>query len=563
MILYLVEITAGIALILYSFIPCLRGGRSAAAGIPRTKKTPAGSVCTGLLLALFLFLITYKADRIPMAYNLDEASAAYDALSLVRYGVDRYLYRNPVYFINFGGGQNALYTYLAALMIRIFGYSIRIIRMPAIILSFVSAVCLVTTIRNEYGDRAAVIAAGLFCCLPFSVMHSRWALESYLLFPMLIISCTALHHAVRTGKVRLFAVSGVLFGLTLYSYAISYAFLPLFLAPYLLYLLWVKKISLKHLFALGIPLFILALPLILLLAVNNGLIGEIRTPYLSVPKLPEYRGGEIGPRYIPGNLIPGKSNIFYRIFFNDRQLYNSIAKFGTLYYVSLPLILLGFIMFLKSAVRSFRQRAASPELMIIILFSAASITTLMLQDINVNRACEIYFPLICFLAAGLHAVCRRPSAGVIAAGVYLILSACFFRYYFTEYPALFGNMYGFASITDLKDALAFTESINTDGNMVYVIGKNQPYISVILALETDPYSFTEKKMTEGLTVTGFDNYRFMRHLHWDGIPEKPVYIFRDIADIPWRMDLTGLESRQFGTVKVYYSPLIYDPLPAE
>jgi len=73
-------------------------------------------------LTVLLFLITaftsvFRLGEIPYGLNVDEAGMAYDAISLVNYGVDRYLKPYPVYFINFGGGQNAMYTYLSALLI--------------------------------------------------------------------------------------------------------------------------------------------------------------------------------------------------------------------------------------------------------------------------------------------------------------------------------------------------------------------------------------------------------------------------------------------------------------
>ena len=54
------------------------------------------------LLSTFTFLLIYKVDEIPIPYHADEAGMAYDAKSLAEYGVDRFLYKNPVYFINFG-----------------------------------------------------------------------------------------------------------------------------------------------------------------------------------------------------------------------------------------------------------------------------------------------------------------------------------------------------------------------------------------------------------------------------------------------------------------------------
>ena len=139
------------------------------------------------LTGLFVFLLTFNLGNIPNGLHVDEAGMAYDALNLSRYGVDRFLYQNPVYFINFGGGQNALYTYLASIVIDILGFSVENIRLPAILLSFISAYCFVSMMKKEKGKLSGVITLFLLVCLPFSIMHSRWGLESYLLFPMIII----------------------------------------------------------------------------------------------------------------------------------------------------------------------------------------------------------------------------------------------------------------------------------------------------------------------------------------------------------------------------------------
>ncbi len=77
-----------------------------------------------ILTAVFAFLLIYRIEDIPLAYNIDEAGMAYDALNIVNYHTDRHLYHFPVYFVSYGDGQSALYTYLAAGLIRLFGYSI-------------------------------------------------------------------------------------------------------------------------------------------------------------------------------------------------------------------------------------------------------------------------------------------------------------------------------------------------------------------------------------------------------------------------------------------------------
>ena len=550
MVGYLIQIVSGIGLIIIA---------NAKAHIFELSKSPLKKQNTfKKILLLFLFLVfacllLYKVEEIPVAYNVDEAGMAYDALSLLNYGVDRYLYHNPVYFINFGGGQNALYTYLAMLSIKAFGYSILSVRLPAVLLSLIAAVCFTLIIQNEYGYDASVISMALFCILPFSIMHSRWALESYLLFPMTIISVCCFYFAIATGKKSLFFLTGVLLGITLYSYAISYIFIPLFLGSVLIYLMLLKKIRLTHIIFLGIPLFFLAIPLLLMVAVNNGLIDEIRTPFLSVPKMLENRYNDIGFQYFFSHFQFNKNNIIYKILFNDQLPYNSIPKFGTLYYISLPIIIYGFVISLKAGIRSFYEKSFSFAFMIVLIFFSALLTSLMVYTINVNRACEIYFPLIFFLCIGLVIIYRNSKPVFILTGcVYCFLFGTFIHYYFTDFSQASMKNFGISSITDLNEALIFAESLEREDKSIYVTGKSEPYISTLLATGTDPYTFAATKTLEGLYVSGFEHYHFMRYLWWQGIPHDYIYIFRDPDDIPWTMDLTGLERRQFGTVAVYY-----------
>ena len=132
-------------------------------------------------------------------------------------------------------------------------------------------------------------------------MHSRWSLESYLFFPMLIFSTYFLWQAWNKKKNLFFLLAGISFGITLYTYAISYLILPFFLGILLLYGLFTKQITWKQLFLLGVPLFFLALPLMLMLAVQNGFLSEIKTSLFSIPKLWFYRGGEVSLKHILEN----------------------------------------------------------------------------------------------------------------------------------------------------------------------------------------------------------------------------------------------------------------------
>ncbi len=561
MIRYSIEIFAGFVILAIAML-CRSGNGSQEFSLlscdessdhPREIPVRLYSVVICALLTAFAFLLFHKVSEIPLAYNVDEAGMAYDAVCMAEYGVDRYLYRFPVYLNNYGQGQSVLYMYLTALLIRLFGYSVLIVRLPAVLLSLAAALVFTRMMRKAHGDIAAVTVMGLFCILPFSIMHSRWALDAYLLFPMTVISCSVLYEAVMSGKTRLFVYAGILLGITLYTYAISYLFIVLFLTIYILYLLYAGQIRWKQLAALGLPLFFFALPLLAFLAVNNGLIDEIITPYLSVPKIMDYRSGEVGFRYIIPNLRFNRGNILYKLFFFDQRIFNSIPRFGTMYYFSLPLILAGLVYCLRMGRKAVNKKNVTPEMMMLCLFLAAFITSLLLSDVNVNKSCEIYFPLMYFLSVGITAVCRKKkTVAFLICGIYLLLFSGFVRYYFTEFPRDIDRQSLFGSISDLGDALRFTDGINTEKKPVYIIGRDQSYTYLLLEKQIDPFTFAEKKIMNGNNTAEFEEYRFLPRMTWDNPPEGPIYIFRNLYDIPWAFDSLPYETELFNTVKVYY-----------
>ena len=560
------EIAAGIIIILISFIRLpVNKYLSDNSGHIRSflKKDSFNLVCSAALFAAFIFLITFQVKKIPTPFNVDEAGMAFDALNISNYGVDRYLYKNPVYFINFGEGQSVLYGYLATLMIKLFGFNVISIRLPAILLAMISAFFFTKIIKDEYGYTASDIGLFLLCIIPFSIMRSRWGLDAFLLFPMTIISSAVLLSAIRTKNSYLFFISGILLGITLYTYVISYVFLALFLAVYLLILLSTGQISYKHIIILGIPLFILAIPLLLMLAVNFGMIPEIRTSVISIPKLLYDRKIEIGLENIINNLKFSASNIFYRVLFHDIYIHNSLPKFGNLYHFSIPFIFYGAFICIKSAAGSIQNKKVTLDLMISCLFAAAFAATLLLSDINVHRACEIFYPLIYFLFTGIYHIYKKSKFSMILlSGVYLILFGLFCRYYFTYYEKdTINNLYS-CDLSEYKNILSFVESINSPENdpekEIFVIGKAEPHIYTMLALNIDPYSFDKEKTTgvmdlvPGIRVLSYKNYHFMTYLRWEGIPNDYVYIFLDRHEIPWKMDLLGLEKKEFNSMTVYY-----------
>src|SRR5215203_5246140 len=94
-------------------------GRRLVVGI----RTRVGRVDPVLLaaIAIGILLRTWRWNEIPPGLNQDEASTAYDAYSLFRFGVDRHGFHLPVVLVSWGSGMYALASYVEAPFIGLFG----------------------------------------------------------------------------------------------------------------------------------------------------------------------------------------------------------------------------------------------------------------------------------------------------------------------------------------------------------------------------------------------------------------------------------------------------------
>jgi len=479
---------------------------------------------------LYIFILFYKLGSVPKGIHIDEAGMMYDAYNISKYGVDRYLYHNPVYLINFGGGQNALYTYLTALLFKILPINNFVMRLPAVILSIIAGYFLIKLIKIEKGCIPGLISLIMLCILPFSIMHSRWGLESYLFFPMLIISFYFYLKALKSKKNRYFILSGILFGITLYTYAISYLVLPIFLGITILYALIYKNIKISNILCLGIPLFILALPLMLMLLVNNGIISEIKTSFISIPKMLFYRGSEFSLKNILDNW-----DIFGIILSNDGWIYNSNVTYGTMYYISIPFIIYGLIISIK---KSLNNKKVNIDFLINILFLSNILVGLILSDPNVNKLNAIYFSLIYYLVLGIYKFLLKNHKLVIILIIgYSSLYIGFLKYYFIEYPNNIQNDWLYVNEDDISRAVEY--SLTKDSDTIYFNDNN---IYIALALRVSAYAYQKR----------IDNPNWNKFIFdINEVTDDTIYIFMHDKDIPDELKKYNIED--FNGIKVVYS----------
>ena len=180
---------------------------------------------------LFLFCVTvflrfYKLTVLPDVLHIDEAALGYNSWCLANYGTDRYLNVLPFYPQNFYGGQSPLYTYLVVLLIKFFGkgnLSVFLVRFPA---AFASLLLWITGTRSMsliFDNKKITLAAALFLCFcPYFVMSGRYALDCNLMLCCISCSVLVLLLYLKTGKLHTLLLSGVCFGISLYSYVLQH-----------------------------------------------------------------------------------------------------------------------------------------------------------------------------------------------------------------------------------------------------------------------------------------------------------------------------------------------------
>ena len=139
-----------------------------------------------LLVAVLVRIVLL--DKFPNGIHEDEAGMMYDAYCMAEYGTDRYLNENPVYLINFGGGQSVLYSAIASILIRFFGLSVFVIRLPAVILSVITIILAYALAKKYIGNKFALVLSFLITICPWHIMQSRWGLDCNLLSSFIMIS---------------------------------------------------------------------------------------------------------------------------------------------------------------------------------------------------------------------------------------------------------------------------------------------------------------------------------------------------------------------------------------
>lgn len=417
-----------------------------------------------LAVALRLFLIGNVPGN--TAINQDEAYAGYDAWSLLHYGMDSWGYHMPVYMTTWGSGMSALQTYLMIPFVAVLGLTPLAIRLPQAIwgiLSVLAAYCLGNEIR---GKKFALTLMAFLAIVPWHVMISRWAydcnyLPGCLLFAMLFL-------VKGSRKPYYLLLSAFFFGLSLYAYAASWI-----VAPFLILfsvLILQKRNYLGHTWELWVfflIILVMAIPLVLFVLVNMGYIPEIRTPFLSIPKMPTFRSGDytLSPKECIQDLY---NTLLMLIRQEDSRRLNTIPDLGIYYKISIIPFGIGIIRFCYERFGKKNKEWGFDSLFLLQLLLGLALGALLKEPL-IHRINIIHFPIIYFIAVGIYTLIEyygRPGkyGATIVYGIALIM---FCMNYFVSYD----NVIAGINHDGIKQAVEFIDE--TPHDTVYVLGSGR------------------------------------------------------------------------------------------
>lgn len=471
------------------------------------------------ILSLAVFERLFLFGSVPYGLNQDEAYAGYNAWSLLREGIDSRGDAFPVYFEAWGHGMNALETYLMLPFVAVFGLKVWVIRIPQMLVGILTVPAVYGIVKRISGGRLALIAMALTAIAPWHIMLSRWGLESNLLPGFLSFG---LYFFVRGFENPKFLIlSGLFYGLSLYAYATVWPLLPFLILLEVLYALWTKRLSVsKYLILGGAVLGILALPLILFLLVNEGLLPEVQTPFFSIPKMHSLRTDEFSLSYLKLFAVQLWKVVIGQ---DDGKIWNCTEKFGLYYHFSVVFLFFGLLIAIFRGAKHLKKREFAPEPILLMYLAAGGILGLLLYS-NANRVNIVFLPILILVAMGLDTLCtllhKIKPLPILLGGIYLVSLILFNGYYFSrEYrkDAEYGFMVGFEEALDVAD--------QAEGTVYFPEYKVYP---LVLFYRQIPASTYQAANAENEDLYDFGRYQRMTvsqdELNEDNVDPNGIYI---------------------------------------
>lgn len=291
---------------------------------------------TGIIL--FAVLLLYKLGTVPNLF-VDEVNYMNEVISLANFGTDIHGVHFPVYFSSvWGQGQSVLYAVLAYPLVKLFGFSITIFRLPMVFLT-VAAITIIFLVLffKAKNKKLATIVNLVLLTTPWIFTSSRWVLDANVAPVFLLIGTIFVYLCIVTRKNIFLFFGAVFIGLTAYGYIAAWLYLPILCIAYVFFFLKHQYLNAKQYLILFITVCVVVFPIIVFAYQSNVAHSTkvIKLLFFNLPPLPAGRSGSL-INFENGHIFSLMIDNFNKglgMYFRgtDDLFWNSVQPFGALY----------------------------------------------------------------------------------------------------------------------------------------------------------------------------------------------------------------------------------------
>lgn len=483
------------------------------------KKLRTEQYLFGAVMALAAVLRLVCLGSMPGGLHQDESFVAWNAFAIFHEGMDSAGHVMPVYMADWGDGHSALYVWLTLPLLALNGGHVTpfLSRLPQALTGILTIGALYGVIRRLLGRGAALWTSFLLAVCPWHVMMSRWGLDANLAPGFLIFGLYFFVRALSAetqenpgGKIpdgrilrgripakgKFLLLSAFFYGLALYSYAVIWPIVPLMLMLQILYGLWHRKLCIDRWSLLSaFVLLIMALPLLLFLLVNSGILPQIELPFLTIPRMGGYRGGEVAfdLARMWSNLRTALSLLWHQ---NTGAPYDVLLPWGLFYDVGRVFIVIGALLLSAKVLRGLWRREYAEETLLLIQLAGGGVVCLLVTAV-LHQINALYIPLVICEGYGVfrllegirrHAAVWGRVCGCLLAAVYLLCLAGFQRDYYTSYRKVADAYFGAGVEECVEYAL---EACGRTGIRTVTAEQAAQWPRLLLYTETLPSAYLE------------------------------------------------------------------------
>ena len=383
----------------------------------------------------------YHFGLIPQGFSQDEAMAAYDARSLEMYGTDHYGNSFPVQMIAWGASQQSpILPYLMAVCIRLFGYSIPIVRLPILMVSLMGMLFFGLLVKDIWGKQAELVAYAVCSVNPWHFVQSRYALDCNMFPHILIMGIYLLEHGIFRKNTKYLYAGVAVLALSHYGYAVSIYAVPILLFIYSIYLYKNRMITSKQLIISVLIYFAIAWPFLLTMILNAvGIQKNISISFFTIPAFPQTdrRSDMIfWADNIPLQLAKNLYALFCVVFLQYETVpWDSVEHYGTMFYCMVPVLSLGLFTFFRTFKESKNKDRKAQYMLIIFCMLMILCEGLIINVGGIIRRFNIcyYFEML-MVVIGLITIWReRKKIFISVAMVYVLMGMLLIFSYNSSY----------------------------------------------------------------------------------------------------------------------------------